>query len=301
MKKWSRRGLAILLVILTAGIAAAGVILPGVVLKGQDASLLGRVKSAGADYYAGQQEVDVGEMTLDQKLLLTSGEWEREEVTLFSGNLFSSAVIYAGEQDASIAEQTYKNGEAISGITYGRFYEVSELFSEYLMALQDYYGRFEFSNGRVGVYQYTDTYLKRYVCKVVSISLVMTLMDNGYNGKVEAVFDADEGSLIRLCMRIDSDTEFYYISESSGEEEFDAIYPEFSRLMDQVAALDYGDWRDASGESYITCPLRMGMPDEDPTRSRKYVAAISDTCDYVTEYTPRTFQIYLGLRSDAGN
>jgi len=296
VKNWSRRGLAILLVILTVGIVTAGVVLPGVILKSQDTSLLGQVESAGADYYAGQQEVDVGDMTLDQKLLLTSGEWERDEVKLFSSEYFLSESLLKTDQAVVLSEEMYKNGV----MTNDQYNEMSREFEEYVRILHEYYGYWTFSSGRVGVYQYTDTYLKKYVCEVFSISFAVILQDYGYDGKVEAVFDVSDGSLLRLCLRIYCDTEFHYFGDGQGDEEIDLALV-YSLPMSELAAQNDGDWRDTSEESYVTCPLKMSIPDENASKSRKKAMAISDTCDYVIEYTPKTLQIYYGLRSDANN
>ena len=295
MKNWSRRGLAILLVILTVGIVTAGVVLPGVVLKSQDTSLLGQVESAGADYYAGQQEVDVGDMTLDQKLLLTSGEWEREEVKLFSGEYFLSDSFLKADQAVVLSEEMYKNGV----MTNDQYNEMSKMFEEYVWFLQEYYGYWTFSSGRVGVYQYTDTYLKKYVCEVFSISFAVTLQDYGYDGIVEAVFDVSDGSLLRLCLWVEE--EIHYIGYDQRVEEFETTSLRYSLPMAKQIAQNDGDWRDTSEASYVTCPLRMSIPYEDASKSSKCAMMISDTCDYIIEYTPKTLQIYYGLQSDANN
>ena len=295
MKNWSRRGLAILLVILTVGIVTAGVVLPGVILKSQDTSLLGQVESAGADYYAGQQEVDVGDMTLDQKLLLTSGEWEREEVKFFSSEYFLPDSFLKADQAVVLSEEMYKNGV----MTNDQYNEMFKMFEQYVGILQEYYGNWTFSNGRVEVYQYTDSYLKKYVSKTVSISFAVTLWVYGCDGKVEAVFDADDGSLLRLCLRVEE--EIHHIGYDQRVEEFEATSLWYILPMEKQIAQNDGDWRDASKVSYVTCPLRMSIPDEDASKSSKYAMTISDTCDYVIEYTPKTLQIYQGLRSEANN
>ena len=295
MKNWSRRGLAILLVILTVGIVTAGVVLPGVILKSQDTSLLGQVESAGADYYAGQQEVDVGDMTLDQKLLLTSGEWEREEVKFFSSEYFLPDSFLKADQAVVLSEEMYKNGV----MTNDQYNEMFKMFEQYVGILQEYYGNWTFSNGRVEVYQYTDSYLKKYVSKTVSISFAVTLWGYGCDGKVEAVFDADDGSLLRLCLRVEE--EIHHIGYDQRVEEFEATSLWYILPMEKQIAQNDGDWRDASKVSYVTCPLRMSIPDEDASKSSKYAMTISDTCDYVIEYTPKTLQIYQGLRSEANN
>jgi len=295
VKNWSRRGLAILLVILTVGIVTAGVVLPGVILKSQDTSLLGQVESAGADYYAGQQEVDVGDMTLDQKLLLTSGEWEREEVKFFSSEYFLPDSFLKADQAVVLSEEMYKNGV----MTNDQYNEMFKMFEQYVGILQEYYGNWTFSNGRVEVYQYTDSYLKKYVSKTVSISFAVTLWVYGCDGKVEAVFDADDGSLLRLCLRVEE--EIHHIGYDQRVEEFEATSLWYNLSLEKQIAQNDGDWRDASKVSYVTCPLRMSIPDEDASKSSKYAMTISDTCDYVIEYTPKTLQIYQGLRSEANN
>jgi len=295
VKNWSRRGLAILLVILTVGIVTAGVVLPGVILKSQDTSLLGQVESAGADYYAGQQEVDVGDMTLDQKLLLTSGEWEREEVKFFSSEYFLPDSFLKVDQAVVLSEEMYKNGV----MTNDQYNEMFRMFEQYVGILQEYYGNWTFSNGRVEVYQYTDSYLKKYVSKTVSISFAVTLWDYECDGKVEAVFDADDGSLLRLCLQVEES--IHYIGYDQRVEEFETTSLRYSLPMEKQIAQNDGDWRDTSEASYVTCPLRMSIPDEDASKSRKCALSISDTCDYIIEYTPKTLQIYQGLRSDANN